>query len=123
MAKHLHAPHSLPTRIMGSLWGALTIIVAGPIMLWGTVWWLRGRATDKGLDIVSVIRGVTAHYAWSDIASMQMVGYGPMTVPELTLNNGLTVLLKRDRWDDLAPTLSAHGIPVHNPWGIVSNDG
>ena len=92
-------------------------------MLWGAMWWLRGRATDKGLDCVSAIRGVTAHYAWGDIASMQMVGYGPMTVPELTLSSGRRVLLKRDRWDDLAPVLSAHDIPVHNPWAIVSNDG
>lgn len=120
----MQSPYSLGTRIMGSLWGVLTLVVAGPIMLWGHVWWRRGRATEGALEIVSTARGVTARYPWREIISMRMVGYGPMTVPELTLANGRTVMLKRDRWEDLAPILSAHNIPVHNPWTETpSNDG
>ena len=124
MGRDVQSPYSLTTRIMGSLWGILTIVVAGPIMLWGQLWWRRGRGTETGLDIVSVARGATARYTWGEITSMRMVGYGPMTVPELTLANGCTIMLKRDRWEDLAPVLSAHNIPVHNPWARTSdNDG
>jgi hypothetical protein len=130
MGSNADSSRSLSTRIIGSLWGALTVIVAGPILLWGALWWLRARETDDALEIISRIRGVTARHPWAHIASMKMVGCGPMIVPKIQLRNGRTILLKRDSWRALAPVLAAHSIPVHNlwalpddPWALPEHDG
>ena len=124
MSRDTEQRYSPSTRIMGSLGGVLTIVIASPIILLGQLWWRRARVNETGLEVFSWVRGVIGRYRWSEISSMRMVGSGGMTFPELTLANQRAIPLKLAQWEDLAPALSAHGIPTENIWlDEPDNDG
>ncbi len=117
MVKSTHrCKPSLGTRVVGSLWGLLTLAVYWPMHLWWRLFAHRARPSDAGIEIYSGIRGAISKHPWSEVSEMREVGYGPMTCPELSLVDGRKFLLRLERWDELAAIVASHRVPVHSPW-------
>jgi hypothetical protein len=99
--------------IFSLLFGLLTLF-----MFWGfgRWWWTSARATERGVEIFSAVRGTTASYAWSDIVALRRVSHGPALAPQLELSNGNFIIVPLADWAALAGFAEAHAIRIDDPW-------